>query len=219
MASNVSASCFRGHKYPVLHSVYSVLGLSAENVLNVYVVGSHLWQSCSQSSDWDLIVITVSDCVTVKPSSSLHKGNMDILKLSIDEYKERLKAHSMQVLQTLWLPECYVLKASFHPRDLFQLSKPQLIESLSSTKERDLRVAEKHFSKGNFSQAKKVMMHCIRFIDLGVQLQNTSMATYLNYSSSNCFKEDVLNNSSKTWNELFASLKPLLDTLWAQLLQ
>ena len=219
MACNNISGCLRGHRYPTLQSVYSVLGLSGESILNVYVVGSHLWQTCSKSSDWDLIVIIDPAKGAAKPSSNLHKGNMDILELSVDEYKERLKAHSMQVLLTLWLPECYILKTSFNPRAIFQLSKPQLIESLSSTKERDLRVAEKHFRKGSVSQAKKVIMHCTRLIDLGVQLQDASVTASLNYSAANCYKDDILNNNSKTWHELFTSLEPLLDSLWAKLLQ
>lgn len=218
MASSSHSCCPKGHVYPNLQSIYSVVGLTPDRVLNVYVVGSHLWQSCSKSSDWDLIVVTKLSAVA-KSSSNLHKGNMDILELSVDEYKERLQAHSMQVLLTLWLPEEFVLKAFFNPKPVFVFSKPQLIGSLSSTKERDLRVAEKHFSKGSTGQAKKVLLHFVRYIDLGIQMKDTSRTSYLDYSSANCLKEEVLNNNSKTWKELITALQPLLDNMWAKLLQ
>lgn len=123
----------------------------------------------------------------------------------------------MQALLTLWLTKESILRQQFDPRSKFAFSKSKLVEALSTTKDRDLRIAEKHFRKGNTNQAKKVLMHFIRYLDMGVQIKDVGLSGSLKYSSANCFREDVLNNTSKTWEELIISLQPLLDSLWCKL--
>ncbi len=203
---------------PSVESIYSVLRQSPSSVLHIYVVGSHLWQTCSKSSDWDFVVVTSSE-ESSKQFSNLHKGNTDILKISVDEYKKRLQEHSMQVLLTVYLPGQFVLKSSFHPRTLFSYSKLKLLESLSTTKERDFRVAEKHFTKGNIGQAKKIIMHFVRYLDLGIQMKDTSSYASMNFSSASIFQGEILNNPHKTWEQFFTSLQPIIDSLWSELVR
>lgn len=208
--------CSRGHEFPSLDLVCSTSEMSSDDILNVYIVGSHVWETCSKSSDWDLIVVMKARSST-SSSLNLHRGSIDILKLTVDKYIEQLDAHSMQVLLTLWLPKESILLQRFNPNSRFVFSKLKLVEALSTVKDRDLRIAEKHFRKGNAHQAKKVLMHFIRYVDIGIQIKDVGLSGTVKYSSANCFRGEVLNNSSKTWEELIMSLQPLMDGLWSKL--
>lgn len=68
--------------------------MDLDEVLNVYIVGSHMWETCSKSSDWDLIVVIkpVKVSSSINSSLNLHRGNIDILKLTVDKYIEQLEA-------------------------------------------------------------------------------------------------------------------------------
>lgn len=176
-----------------------------------------MWGTCNHRSDWDLIII-VQHLHSKKPLNS-HKGSLDAFILTKEIYLEQLEEHSMQVLLTLWLPLEYILKHQFDPRGNFTFSKPKLVASLSASRDRDLRIAEKHFHKGNFSQARKVVVHCIRYVDIGIQVKYISKTGSLLYTSANEYRETVISDYSKTWEKFMISVQPILERLWSKLIE
>lgn len=174
-----------------------------------------MWGTCSNNSDWDLVVV-VKQLKSPNPQS-IHKGSIDAFILSKEQYNDQLEAHSMQVLLTLWLPEQCILQQMFDPKTVFKFSEMKLVTSLSASRERDLRIAEKHFSKGNPHQAKKVLVHCVRYLDLGIQMKNwpADKLGILNYSSANHYREQVLRDYSSKWEELV--VHTVLTELWSNL--
>ena len=209
--------CVRGHKFPPLQQICSNFHKEPSEVLNMYVVGSHMWGTCSSHSDWDLIII-VKDLKSSIPQNT-HKGCFDAFILSREQYNDQLAGHSMQVLLTLWLPEQYILKQTFNPRAAFVLHKDKLINSLAASRDRDVRIAEKHFRKGDTAQAKKVLVHCIRYLDMGNQIKNVHKNDSLDYSSAAQLREQVLSNYSKSWEEFVAPVQELLSDLWSNLMK
>ena len=201
--------CSRGHENPTLRSIIAAFDLEDSNVLNAYTVGSHLWGTCHKNSDWD-VVLVLDKLPSPKPLN-LHRSNIEAFILSKDQYSELIQAHSIQVLITLWLPESCILRERINPRGLFQLSQPALITSLDHSKERDLQIAEKHFQKNNTKQAKKVLLHCIRYLDLGAQI--SSKGAICNYTSANEYRETILGNYSTQWSDQMASVQLIIDRL------
>ena len=208
--------CTRGHEYPTLDQICNTFGLELEEVLNVYVVGSHMWETCNSTSDWDIVVI-VQHFKSPKPQNT-HKGNLEAFILSKEQYIAQLDAHSMQSLLTLWLPKHCILQQRFDPRVThFKFSEVKLASSLAASKDRDLRVAEKHFRKGNTNQAKKVLVNCIRYLDVGTQMKGVNGKGHINCSSANEYREQILNDYSQSWEELILSAQLTLDNLWSKI--
>lgn len=214
MAARKYMECTRGHEYPTLDQICNAFCLELEEVLNVNVVGSHMWETCNSSSDWDIVVI-VQHFKSPKPQN-IHKGNLEAFILSKEQYIAQLDAHSMQSLLTLWLPKNCVLQQRFDPRVNFKFSQVKLAFSLAASKDRDLRVAEKHFRKGNTSRAKRVLVNCIRYLDVGTQMKGVSGKGHINCSSANKYREQVLNDYCQSWEELILSVQFILDDLWSK---
>ena len=215
--SNMSGICVRGHECPSVSKVCRAFSLEVVDVLNVYAVGSHMWGTCTGSSDWDIVII-VQQRKSPPTPRNVHKGYLDAFVLSEENYKEQLDAHSMQVLLTLWLPDNCVLKQTFDPWTIFEFSEEKLMMSLGATRDRDLAVAEKHFRKKNIAQAKKVFVHCIRYLDIGVQMKmKAGQKGYITFGSSNNFREQVLSNYSQSWDEFIVFCGPIVEDLWSKI--
>lgn len=205
----VKSQCLRGHENPKLSSIIAAFDLEDSSVLNAYTVGSHMWGTCHKNSDWDLVVVL--DKISSPKPLNLHRSNLEAFILSKDQYSELIRIHSMQVLITLWLPENCILREEINPKVLFRLSQPVLIASLEHSKERDLQIAEKHFQKNDMKQAKKVLLHCIRYLDLGAQI--SSKGAICDYTSANEYRKTILDNYSTQWSDLMACIQLIIDRL------
>lgn len=206
--------CVRGHECPSVSHICKTFSLELAEVLNVYVVGSHMWETCTSSSDWDIVIVVQQHTVASTPKNA-HKGSLEAFILSEQQYLEQVGAHSMQILLTLWLPDCCILKQTVDPRTNFKFSEATLISSMAASRDRDLRVAEKHFRKRNTVQAKRVLVHCSRYLDVAVQLKVHRGC--INFTSANRFREDILSNYNESWDEFIASVGCIVKDLWSKL--
>ncbi len=206
--------CSKGHEVPDLQQVIRTLGLVERELLNVYIVGSHLWGTCGHGSDWDMVII-VEDPTGARRPLNTHRGNFEAFIVSRDCYTSLIREHAMQVLITLWLPRALVLRENFDPKILFHLDPTALMSSLEHTRERDLRVSEKHFRKSNTIQAKKVLVHCLRYLMLGVQVKRSGHIH--DYAVGHPFRELVLESYCTTWEELMAVVQQVVDQTWAEI--
>lgn len=203
-------TCTREHRIPSIGKILTAFSLEDRHVLNIYVVGSHLWGTCRSSSDWDLIIV-VSELLSVKPLNH-HKGHLEAFVLSKEQYLEQVTKHSLHLLITLWLPKVLVIREKFDPMINFHLSPESLASTLLQDKERDFRVARKHFIKGDRDKAKLILVHSIRYLDLGIQIKNSSQVS--NYMSANQYRGPFLGNYSEEWCELLEEVGPVFDRLW-----
>ena len=207
-------TCSRGHPIPSTGHILRAFSLQDINVLNIYVVGSHLWETCRSSSDWDLVIV-VKEISSAKPLNH-HKGNIEAFILSKEQYIEQINTQSLQLLLTVWLPKVLVIKELFNPRTAFQLSMESLVSALNQHRERDFRIARKHFIKEDRNKARKILLHCIRYIDLGIQIKSSGQIT--DYVSANQYREAILDDHSEDWCELLEVVGPIFDSLWTAFL-
>ncbi len=215
--ASVTASeqtCSKGHSFPSVGSVLKLFNLKQSNVLGMYVVGSHLWNTCHTSSDFDLIII-VEQQSSIKPLNH-HKGNVEAFIISREKYIEQLSNHSLQLLITLWIPKTCILKEELNPRTHFYFSRDTLTSAIDHHKERDIRIAQKHFMKNDRMKAKKVLLHFIRYLDLAVQIKQ--LGEIVDYSCANVYREQVLGNYSSDWQELLMTVNPIIHNLWSSLI-
>ena len=214
MADAAKMCCPKGHQRPTLQHVFRTLKLQDSDVLNVYLVGSHMWGTCHKNSDWDLVII-LRHLATAKPVNT-HKANIEAFILSEEQFMQLLKEQSMQVLIVLWLPQECVLVEKLNSKASFDFDREALARSLDHSRERDLRIAEKHFRKGDTSRAKKVLLHCVRYLELGAQLRENGMIT--DYATASSHQAVVLGNCAETWADLLEDVSPIVDCLWTRII-
>ena len=212
MADSAKTRCPKGHQRPTLQHVFRTLKLQDSDVLNAYLVGSHMWGTCHKNSDWDLVII-LRTLTTAKPVNS-HKANIEAFILSEEQFMQLLREQSMQVLIVLWLPQECVLVEKFSPS--FNFDREALARSLDHSRERDLRIAEKHFRKGDATRAKKVLLHCVRYLELGAQLRENSKIT--DYAAASSHQAVILSNCAETWAGLIEDVSHILDSLWTRII-
>ena len=207
--------CPKGHECPTLQRVFRTLNLQEADVLNVYLVGSHMWGTCSKHSDWDLVIV-VRQLASAKPINK-HKSNIEAFILSREDFTQFVRDHLMQVLLVLWLPRECVLLEKFDPqKSWFVFDQEALVKSLAHSRERDMRIAEKHFQKGDRSKAKKVLLHCMRYLEMGAQIRESGRIT--DYPAASSQRTVIFENLSAVWSELEEELRPVMDALWTRII-
>ena len=213
MADAEKMRCPNGHVCPTLQRVFRTLKLRDSDVLNTYLVGSHMWGTCHKHSDWDVVVI-VQHPATPKPVNA-HTANIEAFILSREHFLQSVKDHLMQVLLVLWLPKECVLLERFDPRVSFRFNREALVMSLEHSRERDMRIAEKHFRKGDPAKAKKVLLHCLRYLELGTQLRENGNVT--DYAAASSCQAVIFDCPAETWSELEEGVRDVLDQLWTRI--
>ena len=207
--------CPKGHECPSLEHVFRILKLTDSDVLNVYLVGSHMWGTCGSHSDWDLVII-LRTLEAAKPLNT-HKSNIEAFILSHEQCLQSVADHLMQVLMVLWLPRECVWLERFDPRPGFKLDVGVLAKTLAHSRDRDLRVAEKHFTKGNRQKAKKVLLHCMRYLELGTQIRENGTVT--DYGRASSHLTVIFSGSQEeSWSEVVAAVTPIMDQLWTRII-
>ena len=206
------AVCSRGHAVPSLLTIARSLELLESDILCGYVVGSHAWGGCHARSDWDLLIVAAG-----AQTRNQHRGAYEARVLSREAFEEEIRAHSMAVLPALWLPPALVLRERFQPRPLFRLRPAALFASLRRAHERDMRVAAKHWGKGNAAQARTVLLHSLRYLEFGTQLLRDGAITDL--AAGHAHRGPVLDCRPASWAGLVEAVQPALTRLWGQLAQ
>ena len=141
--------------------------------INVYLVCSHMWGTCNKHSDWDIVII-VHTLDLPKPINT-HKGIIEAFILSREQFIQSITDHLMQVLLLLWLPKECIWLERFNSKSSFKFNHATLIKSLEHSQDRDIRIAEKHYMKGDLHKAKKILLHCMRYLELGLRYGRMGM--------------------------------------------
>ena len=214
MAAPTRQMCPRGHEMPPLSSILKAFSLDEKSVLDVWIVGSHVWGTCTKHSDWDMVIILNSHPTPI----NAHKNKMDAWILSSNDYQSYIKEHLIQALITIWLPEPFALKRTSDPKTYFNLSQPLLAASVEKMYERDMRVALKHHAKNDINGSIKVLRHCLRQMCLSLQIYNH--LCILDYTVISQEEETLkMRECDKevSWEELVSIVKPRMSAILEEL--
>lgn len=189
--------CVKGHEAPKLEFVLECFSLKRQDVLYACIIGSHLWNSCSKKSDWDLVIVT-KDSKTLSRAVNAHRGNIDAWIVPEAEYNTYITEHLIQALLTLWIPESLVLVKSpgFNPAGKFRLSGKAMVAGVEKLYARDVRVAAKHFGKGDSAAGFKIVKHLLRQLELSRQIvESGSIVEY-------CVPIDCSTENDGSWSDI-----------------
>ena len=136
MATGVTLSvdrvyCREGHSFSV-EDLISSLNLNKTDLLNLYVNGSHLWESCRRNSDWDLVLVVTNNKEAEKESSEIESdsrirriklGKFDVTIMEKNEFLRQLNNHNLCYLIPLWSEGGLRVVRRFDGSKYFQLSR------------------------------------------------------------------------------------------------
>lgn len=183
-----------------LSKVASALSVPDQDILSAFVLGSRLWGTSNAQSDYDTYLIlkkNASLATTLdkqKGFISVHSGNIDGIIMTETTYKgaldpsigshglanilltflrlaERLKECAVFDLVTLWLPPEFVMKSTLNIP--WKLDLDALVASVQKVAARDVAMAEKQASNGNYDKTKKVLVHVTRMIMMATEIVDT----------------------------------------------
>lgn len=147
--------------------------ITDKNVLNVYLMGSRLWGTATENSDYDLIVVVrdLDSFEGLKSAKSTHGNLVDTTIITTKLYQERINNHDFLETVTLFLPKEYVLKEIFKPkRPKFNHKKWQ--DTIEYRISRDVAYANKNTVKGKIKRASKTRYMCLNTIMIADQIYN-----------------------------------------------
>lgn len=198
--------------------IISEFRLNDEHILNIYPYGSRIYNTASEKSDYDFIVVGRGVPVTKYPYNSADCDQLDSpnypitinLYPSEESFEDRIKMHRISVLECLFLPPDKILKETV--KFPFILHRKRLRESISEKASNSWVKAKKKFSDNqilnpeigklyeqDFHLAKKSLFHSLRIIDFGIQI--ATQGKIINYSSCCQLWQEILNNPSNNWQD------------------
>ncbi|KAL6061130.1 Serine/arginine-rich splicing factor 4 [Balamuthia mandrillaris] len=162
-----------------LLGLLTALNLREEEVLNVYIVGSRVWGTAREDSDWDVVVV-MNECYCEPTGQVLvQTEEVDAYVINLWGFIEGLHDHLLFHLLCLHLPPQWVwlnradafLDRYRHPSFL---SLPQLRCSVSAEASRTWCKAKKKWTvEHNPALAKKDLVHALRELMMAVELAET----------------------------------------------
>mmetsp|Transcript_71897 Transcript_71897/g.166391 ORF Transcript_71897/g.166391 Transcript_71897/m.166391 type:complete len:214 (+) Transcript_71897:61-702(+) len=173
------------------------IGLQKTDVLSVYLLGSRLWGTAAQHSDWDVLIVT-------RKESEVHELNgqgVDAVIMGPETFIKRLGEHRFKELCTLWLPaECRLLE-EFSPARRFELQPQVLYAHIAEESLRDWSRVEKylrdHRDKESVRRGKKTALSTLRELLLCLQLVRDGRIT--DYGAANNIHFELRDLYSVEW--------------------
>lgn len=148
-----------------------VLKIKEEDVLNMYLYGSRLFEPSRvrPDTDYDLLIVVRSSS-RWKAVQSLHRNNLDATILTDAEFEERIKSGSILEWSLLLILQSHLLPEKFRPKKLAAPPLELLKKSVLERYERDKIKATKFREKGKQAEAFKIWNHAFRNFKMARQI-------------------------------------------------
>ena len=187
-----------------LSEVIQKSGLHPSRVQNVYIFGSQVYSTASETSDYDILIIAK----TPYEEKELVVDNCNIHILTLDRFLEGLKQHHIGRLECLMAPKKWILKEEVNIPIL--IKEESLRHSISHTVSNSWVKSKKKLEQGDYYIGIKSLFHSLRIAMFGIQI--IEQGHIVDFRSAN-FIWHELNTKQWTWEELNKTYRPLRNKL------
>jgi len=181
-----------------LKKIKNIIQLQEENILNVYLYGSQVYQTNNETSDYDFVVV-IKNKLENKNNQEIRNGLYNIHLITEDNFQKNLSEHKIKEIECYFLPEEFKLKET--KKFNFKLNLSKLREEISSKSNNSWVKAKKKMdiSEEDSYIGLKSLFHAIRIVDFGTQI--AKFKTIKDYSSQNKLFFQLKNefNTHKEW--------------------
>lgn len=169
--------------------------MNNEDILNIYMYGSRVYETNSDNSDYDYIVVKKgnNDLIT-----QINNENSNITIYDEKSFQNSINEHEISVLECLFLPEKYILRQEkiFN----FELNLLKLRESISKKSSNSwVKCKKKLTIPEDYNEyiGKKSLFHSLRILSFGIQI--AKYGKIIDYKEANNYWYEIINNQSKDW--------------------
>jgi predicted nucleotidyltransferase len=168
-----------------------------EDIVNIYLVGSYLFETNNENSDFDFSLIIKGDYFDGR--RTLDDGLYNLNLYHVDYFKLLIKEQCVDALMCLWIPEKFKIFETKNFDSLFRLNVKKLHQQFIHEASLNWNKA-----KGNFSKNKKFSLkyvaHCFRKLMFAVQIwKNKKM---IDYTAGNDYYKELFNQEYESWKEI-----------------
>lgn len=186
-------------------------------VYNVYTYGSVNYETNTEKSDLDYIIIYDGEIdYTETIISNVGGMTLNATLISIENFQIYLDQHRIDVL------ECYFLKEDYKHESIkfdFNLNLDQLRRSISAVCSNSFVKCKKKLNQGDDYIGKKSLFHSLRIADFGIQIaKEGKIISYtkpysdiLNYKTYKSLLTEIMNFN--TWEELKEKYQKISNNL------
>lgn len=178
-----------------------------DNVCGIYPLGSRVYGSHTEESDYDYIIIC---------SEYFDSQDINIHVYTIDQFNLALNNHEIQALECYYLDE-QIIKHTYDRQSKITIDKSKLRTSISTISSNSwVKGKKKLIISGDYDPhlAIKSIFHSLRIIDFGIQIATENAIT--NYGSMNWLLEDLKKLATQyqrdeLWNVIETKYKSLYN--------
>merc|ERR1711920_260993 len=117
-------------------------------------MGSRLWGTHSENSDWDLLVVTTES--TGKTAKHSGDGKIDALVIDPEEYTHRCRQHRWIETVSLFVPKSHVVLQKIALPEI-KLDRGKLADAVGEETTKDWLRAQKYVERGDLERAKRTI--------------------------------------------------------------
>jgi len=188
-----------------LDNVIIATGLHPSRVQNVYVFGSQIYSTATETSDWDLLVVAK----TPYPEKEIVVDNFNIHILTLDRFLEGLKQQNIGRIECIMSPIILKQDIDFE----WKLNIPGFRHFISHICSNSWVKCKKKLEQGDYYIGIKSLFHSLRIFIFATQI--IEYGKIVDFTAAN-YIWDKLISKTWTWQELDLEFKPLRNNLMSE---
>ena len=145
------------------------LNLEMDDVLNVAVLGSRVWGTATDESDWNVIIVTESEGHKSRQSVD----NIDAYIFSKTEWNSEMKKYRFMCWITLFLPQDALWREEYtisHIEEVDGFKLKDFVNALKRDLDRDCKKMKIFHGKKRKGKVQRTFMHCLRMMWIAKQI-------------------------------------------------
>lgn len=188
----------------MLEEIILKSGLHISRVQNVYLFGSRVYNTFSDKSDYDILIIAK----TPYEEKELVVDNFNIHILTLNRFLEGLKQHHIGRIECLLAPNFAILKQEINIP--LHINIKGLRHSISHICSNSWVKAKKKIEMGEYYIGTKSLFHSLRILMFGTQI--AKFGKIIDWQCANYIWDD-LKSKIWTWEELDTKYRDLRNKL------
>lgn len=190
-----------------INDICEKIGLKESEITNIFLIGSAVYGTWEEGSDYDFIVTTTTSI----NNQEFRRGELNIHVYTVDHFQEKLNEQKMMFIEAFFSPT----KLKDVHKFSFKLNKKLFVQELEKNAHETYKRFQKLFPDKP-TEALKKLHHAIRVLDFGQELLrfgNLSMSRYkmlfLNIRACWISGQDVTAIYTKEFDKLMNEVKGL----------
>lgn len=189
---------------PTVSDIIKHSGLHPKRVHNIYVFGSRVYGTNSDSSDWDIIMVANNSVEAIELKGE--KYNIHIY--TPDKFKEDLEWHRINNLECIYAPNWAKLQENIIYDLDIDFSK--LRHATSHVSSNSWVKCKKKLEIGDYYTGIKSIFHSLRIPMFATQVSNTG--TIYDFTEANSIWKKLI-SKEWTWEELDSEFRELRNSI------